>query len=103
MNRRGPPLPAEALLYVLRLAGASILRGALLGWPPLNDAEAGQALVAAAEAGSIPAGRGGWAPPAPPAPPHSPPPPVCGPLPPSWETGPTDAPPGACGQLPGWA
>ena len=68
MNRRGPTLPAEALLYVLLLAGASILRGALLGWPPLNDAEAGQALVAAAEAGSIPARWGESSPPAPQAP-----------------------------------
>ena len=53
MNRRSLSLRPEILIYVVLLAGAALLRWARLDWPPLDDAEAGHALAAAAQAGSI--------------------------------------------------
>jgi hypothetical protein len=49
MNRRSLSLRPEILIYVVLLAGAALLRCARLDWPPLDDAEAGHALAAAAQ------------------------------------------------------
>jgi hypothetical protein len=52
MNRPGVSLRPEALIYLLLIVGAALLRWTRLDWPPLNDAEAQHALAAAADARS---------------------------------------------------